>query len=261
MSKQQAVYKIKAVLDVSDIKSNSKAIQNSLAGVKLSGNLKNQFNTLFNDLEREVDSFQQKMNEGFNNAGDIKALQKSANNITKIYSSITKEIEKISNKDLSQFADFDTTEIKTAKKELQELQKILNQKLDAAGLNEVSQAITNIQKVSKNKNIESFLNAFKTGDIETAQKSLEALRKSASGFSNQTNLTTFNAQLDKMEASLRQLETVDGLQDVAKNMQLLKTRIETLNADQIAKVMRYIDGLDTATREAAVAQQQYTDKV
>lgn len=74
MSKQQAVYKIKAVLDVSDIKSNSKAIQNSLAGVKLSNNLKNQFNTLFNELEREADSFQQKMNEGFNNAGDIKAL-------------------------------------------------------------------------------------------------------------------------------------------------------------------------------------------
>ena len=73
----EAIYKIKAVLDVSDIKSNSKVIQDSLKNVGLPANMSSNFARIFKELEQETDNFKSKLEGSFNTKGDISGLEKS----------------------------------------------------------------------------------------------------------------------------------------------------------------------------------------
>jgi predicted component of viral defense system (DUF524 family) len=148
--KTGAVYEIKAVLDVSDVKSNSKVIQNSLKGIKLPDSMKGVFSSLFSELDKELDSFETKMQQGFENAGDVKGLEKSAKNITKIFNSITKEVAKVETMDLSKLINFDSKEIKEAQAQIKELKKAFKEKIAVSGLTEAEAAVKSISKVSKN---------------------------------------------------------------------------------------------------------------
>jgi predicted component of viral defense system (DUF524 family) len=148
--KTSAVYEIKAVLDVSDVKSNSKVIQNSLKGIKLPDSMKGVFSSLFSELDKELDSFETKMQQGFESAGDVKSLEKSAKNITKIFNSITKEVAKVETMDLSKLVNFDSKEIKEAQAQIKELKKAFKEKITVGGLNEAEAAVKSISKISKN---------------------------------------------------------------------------------------------------------------
>ena len=91
----EAIYKIKAVLDVSDIKSNSKVIQDNLKNVGLPANMSSNFARIFKELEQETDNFKSKLEGSFNTKGDISGLEKSGQRISKLYDEISSEIEKL----------------------------------------------------------------------------------------------------------------------------------------------------------------------
>ena len=257
----EAIYKIKAVLDVSDIKSNSKVIQDNLKNVGLPANMSSNFTRIFKELEQETDNFKSKLEGSFNTKGDISGLEKSGQRISKLYDEISSEIEKIQGKNLSEIKLVDTKEIQQAKNALAELQSKLTSKVEAGGLKEVETAIQKISTVSKNQNIDAFFKAFKSGDIQAAQTHLEALSNSAKNFTNQANLTVFNNQISVMKDKLSQLSSVDGLDEVKKDIGDVRNNLTNLQTAELEKLATNLGNVKGQSDQASNSVNEFKNTV
>lgn len=256
-----AQYKIKAILETNDIKSNAKQIQNALTGIKLPKGMKSQFLSLFDELDQSVDSFQSKLNQGFKKGSDITALKKNADQISKVYQSIIRNVEKMGEGGVKTLVKFDTQEIEEAKRKITDLQNQLRKEVEASGLDKVTETMKKLKTVSKNQNLDGFFKAFNSGDLQTAQKHLENLRKSAAGFSNTANLQVFNQGLDQLEASLKTLGSSSALPQIIANIARMDGELTNLKDEEIQKMVTFLEQAADASREAAQASKVYTNSV
>ena len=68
---------IKALFDAGDVQAKIKNIQTTLNNLKLPDNLRSNFNSTFNELNKALEDFQTKSRQGIKSKGDSTAINKS----------------------------------------------------------------------------------------------------------------------------------------------------------------------------------------
>jgi hypothetical protein len=88
----------------------------------LPNDLQSSFKKTFGDLERELDKYQKLKAGGIKTKGDASALEKSGNNIIRLYDDIVKKINSLDNSALKKaFEDIGAKEVENLKQQLDDL--------------------------------------------------------------------------------------------------------------------------------------------
>jgi len=90
MSSKETIIKatVQVGMDISDVQSNAKAIQNTLKNFKMPTGLEEQFEKTFKGLEAEITKVQTLMQSGFKTKSDVTGFEKSKKNINNLYNTL-----------------------------------------------------------------------------------------------------------------------------------------------------------------------------
>ena len=186
---QTFTFNIKAVADMQDVISNVTNIQNALKQLKLPNDLQKSFKSTFSNLESELEKYQKLMANGFKTKGDATALERSGNNILRLYNDIINKINSMDDSTLKKaFEDMGAKEVENLKQQLDELQTGLK-----AGIAEkIGGTFTTLKKSFKdlstgtkeldaeltkigNSTLNTFINNLTSGRLDLAEKNFESL--------------------------------------------------------------------------------------
>ena len=217
---------------------NIKKIQTELDKLKLTPNLRTSFDTNFKNLYKEIEKYQDMIARGPKTKADSNALERSGNNILKIYSQIVKEMNSMDNSTLKNaFKDIGAQEVEKLKTEFENLKKTLGE-------------VT--AKSDFGKNLAS--------GFEDAKKKIGDLNNEASQLINKLGKTTFKTfsnnlfggRFDLAENNLKSIqeqinkldESVQGKQELVEWANNLSTAFEQLkNSGDIKPLIEQINSL------------------
>lgn len=176
---------IDPIMKTGDIKAAVGQIQGYFNRMNLSKGMKGDVESIFRELIDEAETFEKKSREAFKTSGDVRTFENSGKKIVSLFEKISIVMSKLEGEDLSKLFTIDDSRITSLTNEITKLQQKIAQ-LNAAEIKNVTTAIGEIGKVSKSGSIESFFNAFKTGDITAAENALKGLIQNVQAFSGST---------------------------------------------------------------------------
>lgn len=215
-----------------------KNLQTELDKLKLSPNLRTSFDTNFKNLYKEIEKYQDIIARGPKTKADSNALERSGNNILKIYNQIVKEMNSLDGSTLKNaFKDLGAQEVEKLKVEFENLKKTLGE-------------ITAKSDFGKNL----------TSSFEDAKKKLGDLNNEATQLVNKLGKTTFKTfsnnlfggRFDLAENNLKSIqeqinkldESVQGKQELVEWANNLSTAFEQLkNSGDIKPLIEQINSL------------------
>ena len=215
-----------------------KNLQTELDKLKLSPNLRTSFDTNFKNLYKEIEKYQDIIARGPKTKADSSALERSGNNILKIYNQIIKEINSLDGSTLKNaFKDLGAQEVEKLKVEFENLKKTLGEV---------------IAKSDFGKNL--------TSSFEDAKKKLGDLNNEATQLVNKLGKTTFKTfsnnlfggRFDLAENNLKSIqeqinkldESVQGKQELVEWANNLSAAFEQLkNSGDIKPLIEQINSL------------------
>ena len=110
-----------ANMDLGTFKKSLDSMQGSIEKLKITGSLKNEFDTLFKNLTKELNNFTTLTNQEFNSLSDVKKLESSQKTILSLYNTLQGKINQINTTKLNPiFTD-------EQKQRLEEINKILEE--------------------------------------------------------------------------------------------------------------------------------------
>ena len=235
---------------------NIKKIQTELDKLKLTPNLRTSFDTNFKNLYKEIEKYQDIIARGPKTKADSSALERSGNNILKIYNQIVKEMNSLDGSTLKNaFKDLGVQEVEKLKVEFENLKKTLGE-------------VTAKSDFGKNL-ASSFEDAKKKiGDLNNeAGKLINKLGKTTfKTFSNnlfggrfdlaENNLKSIQEQINKLD------ESVQGRQELVEWANNLSTAFEQLkNSGDISSFTEKLNELKgtLSSKQADVIQQLIND--
>lgn len=252
-------YKIKASMDISQIKGEMGKLQNMFNSLEFK-NTKNKdiFSSLFKDLDSEFKKYSEIMNNGFKNATDINSLNKSSNKILSLMDQIQDSFKELNNKDLSKIFEIDSN----AAERIKEIEKGINgykeqlKELNKTDLNAVNKTINDL-KTPKAKERASFIKSLiSEGDIETAKRELEELIKlqeNSLKMNQKRGVTTSNteqniAALTELKNIINNID-VNSIKNINENINNLNAEKVQITADAFEKVKNKINETSNASDE------------
>jgi len=267
---------LKTVADVSDVTSNVKQIQKVINQLKLPENLKSNFTKVFSEIEKSADKASQALASGFKTKGDVSTFTKNMDRINTLMVQLQSNMSKISPDILKNSLDIDTTKLEAAKKAITDIRQQLAQKIDASGLQKVEQAAANLSKVSKAKSIQNFVDAFKSGNFDEAEKALQKLEQGLSKVTDPSKLNIYKTAVDAMRNSLTQLASNGDIQNLQTQLNTAQQALQDLGQTELNDLLASFQQLVTnalpktiqetnnyahATNNANVAQQQLNSEL
>ena len=231
---------------------NIKKIQTELDKLKLTPNLRTSFDTNFKNLYKEIEKYQDMIARGPKTKADSSALERSGNNILKIYNQIVKEMNSMDNSTLKNaFKDIGAQEVEKLKIEFENLKKTLGE-------------VTAKSDFGKNL----------TSSFEDAKKKLGDLNNEATQLVNKLGKTTFktfsnnlfSGRFDLAENNLKSIqeqinkldESVQGKQELVEWANNLSGAFEQLkNSGDISSFVEKLNELKSTLsgKQADVVQQ------
>ena len=112
-----------ANMDLGTFKKSLDSMQGSIEKLKITGSLKNEFDTLFKNLTKELNNFTTLTNQEFNSLSDVKKLENSQKTILSLYNTLQGKIDHINTTKLNPIF---TNE---QKQRLEEINKILEENI------------------------------------------------------------------------------------------------------------------------------------
>ena len=273
MANEEIILRIKTMMDSGDVKGAVSQMQSYFDKLKPSDQVRGDFDKLFKDLIKEADQFETRVQGSFDKIGDVNSLKKVGNNISTIFSKITKEFNKISgvDTDLSQFFNIDTSKMTQITKQIDQLKNKLTS-VTATKIDDVEQSFNELLKTSKRAQGSNFFESFKSSDLDQASADFEQLSRHLTGFGTKSDeakqaIRTFLSLLNGGEISAAKanitklmqfggaagsdsklIKYANALVDIAEKLQEAKqesgefvNKIEQLNAQKmevIANAMR-----------------------
>lgn len=154
-----------ADMDLGTFKKSLDSMQGSIEKLKITGTLKNDFDTLFKNLNKELDNFTTLTNQEFNSLSDVKKLESSQKTILSLYNTLQGKIDDINTTKLNPiFTD-------EQKQRLEEINRILEEnikKVESANGSyaELRQEVSNIDFGDKkiNNAVLKLINAAEKGN-------------------------------------------------------------------------------------------------
>lgn len=183
---------IKALFDASDAQNKIKNIQTVLNNLKLPDNLRSNFNNTFNNLNKALEDFQTKSNQGIKSKADSLNLNKTFDKVVAEMEKYDQIVQKIRAQfgdqiDLSNWIKIDDSfkqKIEDINKEISSLKQQLNS-INTGKLPQIEKIMSGLKtEKSKGKIAEAFSvfkNATDSKDIEKAISLMEKAQKSYAG--------------------------------------------------------------------------------
>ena len=267
---------LKTVADVNDVTSNVKQIQKVINQLKLPENLKSNFTKVFSEIEKSADKASQALESGLKTKGDVSTFTKNMDRINTLMVQLQSNMSKISPDVLKNSLDIDATKLEAAKKAVADIRQQLAQKIDALGLQKVEQAAANLSKISKAKSIQNFVDAFKSGNFDEAEKALQKLEQGLSKVTDPSKLNIYKTAVDAMRNSLTQLTSNGDIQNLQTQLNTAQQALQDLGQTELNDLLASFQQLVTnalpktiqetnnyarATNNANVAQQQLNSEL
>lgn len=263
---------IKAVADMKDVQSNIQNIQNALSKLKLPDNLKTSFKQTFSSLDRELENYQRLMQSGFKNKGDANALEKSGNNIIRLYDEVVKKINSIDDSTLKKaFEDLGAKEVEKLRQELNGLENDLKSKLGNQKFIDFSAAKASLKdftsqfkdaegkinstfKTLSNSTINTFFKNIDIGRLDLAANNLDKIEQQVKELNN----TDLNTWFNQLKTGFIQLTSDAGIQGTTHAVEELKQKLATVEANTLQNL---INGFKEGKISAEQFQQELTKTV
>ena len=272
---QTFTFNIKAVADMKDVVSNVQNIQNALKQLKLPNDLQNSFKKTFGDLERELDKYQKLMAGGFKTKNDATALEKSGNNIIRLYDEVLKKINSLDNTQLKKaFEDLGAKEVENLKQKIDELQNSLKSNITSKigssftdlkkSFKDLSTGAENLDKeLSKigNSTLNTFVNNLSSGRLDLAEKNFDSLKERIKGITDQLSAEKaepINAWIKKIGEAFANLKTDGDISPIVKQMEQLKQSLATAKADTLQKLINDFNAGKVSAEEFGQSIRQVT---
>ena len=237
---------IKAVADMKDVQTNIQNIQKALSQLKLPADTQNSFKKTFGELEKELDKYQKIMAGGIKTKNDASQLEKSGNNIIRLYDKIVETINSIDNSALKKaFEDIGGKEVEKLKQELEGLQATLkeqvsNKKVSFFDFTKLKQDIAQFKVSIKdlsgdalkafnrltNFTFNTFTKNLSEGNLQLAANNLKSMAESAEKVGN-ADLTKWVADLQTAFAQFQKdgdiSSLVEKINEVKQSLSSAKT--------------------------------------
>lgn len=257
---QTITINVKAIADMKDVLTNVNSIQSALSKMKLPPDLKNSFNETFRGLEKEVAKYQELLSKKNLGKGDVSALEKSGEKISKLYDNIIQKMGSIDNKTLkAAFKDLGTEEVARLKQEISDLQTKF---ADVAknsdftkglkdGFNTLKQDIgtTNekatelVNKLGKTT-FNTFFKNLESGRFDLATKNLESIKQQIDALEDTTQKTRLEEWFTKLSGGFEQLKSSGNIQGLTTQLTELKSK---LTGSEAKFIQSLIDGFRNGT--------------
>ena len=293
MSSKETVIKatVQVGMDISDVQSNAKAIQNTLKNFKMPAGLEEQFEKTFKGLEAEITKVQTLMQSGFKTKSDVTGFEKSKKNINNLYNTLQNLYSSFKDESLMMNVDFNTDEIKQAKKELQDLKQQLSGKVETDSFRKLKEQVEQITSLSKSGAAKSLQESFAHLNLDTAKSDLDGIVAGLANFArgekeakaaaksfqeawNSGNLKDVEEDLKKMPENMKKVASAAieakkgfdsmGDTDIGKlNTEIneLNERISKLENLQVDKMERSFQGVGDALSGAKNHAEQFGDAI
>ena len=181
---------LKTIADVSDVKHNIEALQNSFKKLKLPDKIGDNLQKNISNFMKEYDKYQSKVAQGIHTQGDQNAVNKSLNSMLNSYSKIIDEFDKLSDKDFKEIFNLDEGAFKKVQSTIKQMQaEIKKVKLDPKQLTEPIEQISKLTKANavfgSGKGFDKIKLGFEENDIEKAKEGLADIDKYLERFRSQ----------------------------------------------------------------------------
>lgn len=235
----QGIINVKVLGDFSDIARGAKNLQSYLNGLKLPANMSARFSQSLTDLQTKAKDLQEKFSQGFETKADFSNATKSAKEMLSLIDTITKDLKNIGRSDLANAIDMDTTEMKNATQQVENLKKSITEISANKGLKlslEDSGLDKFIAKSEKAKQMfKNFSLKIEEGDIAGAAQELGKLEKYAKNLSaSKKNIEDFTNTITNLKTDLGTLETeMQSLPEGTRNAVQEFLKLKDLSLDNL----------------------------
>ena len=185
MNAEEIKLVINPIMETGDIKTAVNQIQGFFNKMNLSKGMKGDMENIFRELTSEVETFEKKSKEAFKTSGDVKSFENSGKKIVSLFEKISTAMNKLEGEDLNRLFTIDDSRITSMTQEITKLQQKINQ-LSAGEIKNITTAIQQMNTVSKSGSISKFFDAFKAGDMSTAESALKGLIQNVQAFGGST---------------------------------------------------------------------------
>ena len=205
---------LKTIADVSDVKHNIEALQNSFKKLKLPDKIGESLNKNISNFMKEYDKYQSKLAQGIQTQGDQRAVNKSLNSMLNSYEKIINEFDNLSKKDFKDIFNLDEGAFKKVQSTIKQMQaEIKKVKLDPKQLTEPIEQISKLTKANavfgSGKGFDKIKLGFEENDIEKAKEGLADIDKYLERFRSQMSDDKYNGiqkALDPIREQVAQAE-------------------------------------------------------
>lgn len=252
---------IKALFDAGDVQAKIKNIQTTLNNLKLPDNLRSNFNSTFNELNKALEDFQTKSRQGIKSKGDSTAINKSFDRVVAEMEKYDQIVQKIRSQfsdqiDLSNWIKIDDSvkqKLEGIKKEIADFQQQLNS-LNASKVEEVKKAIDQIKSKGARGKAEESFQLFNQNDLQGAIKLLDqAIAKQKTLLSFKTDSdgnTVYNFNEQVRQTATTNIQALEKMREVYNEVSQKQQEIQ----DNIG--LKQAEGLQVATQAAQELQGQ-----
>lgn len=206
---------LKTIADISDVKHNIDALQDSFKKLKLPDKIGDNLRKNISNFMKEYDKYQSKLAQGIQTPGDQRTVNKSLNSMLNSYEHIINEFDNLSKKDFKEIFNLDDGDFKRVQAVIKETQADLKKlKLDPKQLTEPIEQITKLTKagavVGNGKGLDKIKIGFDTNNIELAREGIEEIDKYLDRFGSSMKTEKFNAIQNALKPIRDQVAEADS---------------------------------------------------
>lgn len=278
MASEDIVLRIKALMDTGDVSGAVKELQGVFNRLKLTDNIKGDFDKVFKDLAKSAEAFENKAKGSFESAADVNALKKSRKEFDNLLNGMLKSLKNLSTQDMEDIFQFDLSGIKNLTQQIEQLQKKAKETAAAAiDIQKVEKTLKGLKDMTSKTRGFDLLEDLKSGDIDSAITKFEKLQETLKGFAKGSDtaqgavnefLSALKAgDIEKINSSLEELTSkigeigkgkngnllffADGLKDIAIEIQKATEEAKEFREQIKALETEKIENIGNQSREGA----------
>ena len=258
---------LRAIADISDVLANAKQIEKAFDQLvpHIGKDLGGQIKSAFKDIGTEIEKIQQKTSKGVLDKKDIREVEKSYNNVTRLLQQVQTLGGKITQQDLTKAFTFDSAKVKELTAQITEIQaKLSNFKTQGfSGFKELESAITTLRGLTSNKKLEAFdfegvLQSFQKGDFSKLQQAIQLIDELQSIVKKVDDqpVTELGKQYQVVYQHLTQLKSAAESGDLSNLIQQLNQVNNELDSVTSKGVEELVNSLSTVIDQTGTVSEQ-----
>ena len=251
MASEDIVLRIKALMDTGDVSGAVKELQGVFNRLKLTDNIKGDFDKVFKDLAKSAEAFENKAKGSFESAADVNALKKSRKEFDNLLNGMLKSLKSLSTQDMEDIFQFDLSGIKNLTQQIEQLQKKAKETAAAAiDIQKVEKTLKDLKSMTSKTGGFDLLEDLKSGDIDSAITKFEKLQETLKGFAKGSD-TAQGAVNDFLSA----LKAGD-IEKINSSLEVLTSKIGEIGKGKNGNLLFFADGL----KDVAIEIQKATEE-